>query len=136
MEKSDYSCIIIRSGVRSVFHKRGVADLHRLYHESPEMLEGVDVLDKVVGKGAAALMVAGKIARLQTPVISEPALRLLLDAGIEVEYGEKVPYIINRRGDGMCPLEQRCKDTDDISQLIGIIDGFVRDIGKQIHKHI
>lgn len=127
----NFSCAIIRDDEMFFYHKKGIADLYQVFHETPQILEGAEVLDRIVGKGAATLMVAGKIARLQTPVISEPAFKLLQNAGIEVEYTEKVPYIINRRGDGMCPLEQRCKDTDNISQLLSIIDGFIADMRKK-----
>ena len=42
-----------------IFRERGVADLFRLLREEPQLLRGAFIADKVVGKGAAALMVLG-----------------------------------------------------------------------------
>ena len=80
-----------------IFRERGVADLFRLLREEPQLLRGAFIADKVVGKGAAALM-----------VVSRPALELLAGAGIAVEYTVVVPGIMNRAGTGTCPVEQLC----------------------------
>ena len=39
-----------------IFRERGVADLFRLLREEPQLLRGAFIADKVVGKGAAALV--------------------------------------------------------------------------------
>ncbi len=51
-----------------IFRERGVADLFRLQHEEPQLLRGAFIADKVVGKGAAALMtqMAAAAASVQT----------------------------------------------------------------------
>ena len=50
------SCVL-RNGEIYTFERRGVEDLYDLLREQPGLLLGADVADKVVGKGAAALMV-------------------------------------------------------------------------------
>ena len=50
------SCVIRNGETMRSFHERGVSDLWRLLHEEPELLRGAFIADKVVGKGAAALM--------------------------------------------------------------------------------
>ena len=37
--------------------------------------------------------------------ISKPALEYLASAGVSADYDTLVEYIINRAGDGMCPME-------------------------------
>lgn len=53
-----------------IFRERGVADLFRLLHEEPQLLRGAFIADKVVGKGAAALMVLGGVEGLFADVVS------------------------------------------------------------------
>lgn len=84
-----------------IFRERGVADLFRLLREEPQLLRGAFIADKVVGKGAAALMVLGGVEGLFADVVSRPALELLAGAGIAVEYTVVVPGIMNRAGTGM-----------------------------------
>ena len=91
-----------------IFRERGVADLFRLLREEPQLLRGAFIADKVVGKGAAALMVLGGVEGLFADVVSRPALELLAGAGIAVEYTVVVPGIMNRAGTGTCPVEQLC----------------------------
>lgn len=57
-----------------IFRERGVADLFRLLHEEPQLLRGAFIADKVVGKGAAALMVLGGVEGLFADVVSRPCV--------------------------------------------------------------
>ena len=57
------SCVL-RNGEIYTFERRGVEDLYDLLREQPGLLLGADVADKVVGKGAAALMVLGRVRRV------------------------------------------------------------------------
>lgn len=105
--------------------ERGVKDLFRILNESPEVLKGAFVADKVVGKGAAVLMVKGGVARVYTDVISRPALETFRRYGVEVAYGTLTDNIINRRGDGICPVESLCMglDIDDsLAQIARFIE--------------
>lgn len=52
-----HSCAISNGTVTRTFDQRGVADLYDLYVNEPSFLYGAEMADKVVGRGAAALMV-------------------------------------------------------------------------------
>ena len=78
------SCVVRNGDTIRIFRERGVRDLWRLLHEEPELLDGAFVADKVVGKGAAALMAAGRVRELFADVVSHAALELLNGAGIPV----------------------------------------------------
>ena len=80
----DYSCIISNGDRVYKGVKRGVADLFGLLQEDASLLDGADVIDKVIGKGAAALLITGKVSRVFTPLISEGALRMLKSAGYNI----------------------------------------------------
>lgn len=89
LHEGGYSLVLQKDGKIHTFSERGVADLYRLRSENPELLQGAFLADKVVGKGAAALMILGGVAELHADVISEPALSLLAESPVRVSYGEK-----------------------------------------------
>lgn len=91
------SCVVRNGDTIRIFRERGVRDLWRLLHEEPELLDGAFVADKVVGKGAAALMAAGRVRELFADVVSHAALELLNGAGIPVSY---TPAADRRVSDG------------------------------------
>lgn len=106
------SCVL-RNGEIYTFERRGVEDLYALLREQPGLLLGADVADKVVGKGAAALMVLGRVRRVYADVLSEPA------------YGRLVSAIRNRAGNGWCPVETLCRDKETAEECLPLIAGFV-----------
>jgi hypothetical protein len=92
------------------------------------LLEGATIADKVIGKGAAALMIAGGVTMVYADVISEPAMELFKQHSIKVEYDKKVANIINRRGDGICPVEERCTECNTIEECLVKIEEFVKSM--------
>ena len=128
LDKNNYSCIVCNNDQIRTFEKKGVMDLYELYHNDFEFLKGAYVVDKIVGKGAASLLVKGQIEELWTRVISKSALDLLQMYNVKVGYMELVPYIINREGTGGCPLELLCGNINDVETLMPIIDKFVKSI--------
>lgn len=125
------SCVIVRGDSVTVCHGRGVSDLYRIYTTQPESLSGAFVADKVIGKGAAALMIAGGVAGVYTDLISDPALELFRSVGIEPEFARCVPNIINRNGDGICPVETLCRDCVSASACIPLIADFIEKINQK-----
>ena len=102
--------------------------MYGLLTEHSDWLRGASVADKVVGKGAAALLILGGVRELFAGVISTPALGLLEDSGISFRFAEKVPYIINRKGDGLCPVETLCKDCKTAAECLPFIQGFINKL--------
>lgn len=122
------SCVIAKGCGQVVYRERGVKDLFRLLKERPEELSGAFVADKVVGKGAAALMVSGGVKEVYAGVISQAALRLLEDAGVKVEMEHCVPHIINRSGTGICPVETLCGDSVTAEECLPLIENFMKSL--------
>ncbi len=121
------SLVLARSGSKSVegYSGRGVSDLYRLLTEQPSTLRGAVAADKVVGKGAAALMVLGGVRELYAEVICEPARVLLEQHGVYVLYGRCVPEIRNRTNTGLCPVEACCADCTTAEECLVRIREFM-----------
>lgn len=122
------SCVV-RNGDRiRLFRERGVRDLYRLLKEEPDLLRGAFIADKVVGKGAAALIILGGASELFADVVSHPALELLNRYGIKVSYTLAVPHIINRTRTDRCPLETRCLDLYSPEECLVQIEDFMQTL--------
>lgn len=123
---SDDLTLVLKSddGTIHRFTQRGVKDLLTLVTESPETLKGALIADKAVGKAAAACMVVGGVKHVHADVMSEPALALLQHHGVEAEYGTLVDHIINRTGDGWCPMERLSRDESDPTVIIQKVKEF------------
>ena len=124
LHDGNYSCVIRKDEIRT-FSQRGVADLYTLLKEEPSFLDGASVADKVIGKGAAALMILGKVGHIYTDVISSPALSLLCEAGVDTKFGQTVPVIQNRTQSDWCPLERICYQETSAEDILPLIEGFI-----------
>lgn len=103
-----HHALVVGNGGIHTFDGRGVSDLYRLLSSHPTILQGAMIADKVVGKGAAALMVLAKVKQVYADVVSQKAIDLLQQHHIPTTYTTRVPYIMNQAGTAMCPLEMRC----------------------------
>ena len=74
---------------------------------------GASAADKVVGRAAAFLYVLLGVKALYAAVLSEPAAEVLRTHGISVSYGRLAARIVNRAGDGLCPMESAVMGEDD-----------------------
>lgn len=112
---NDNHTIVIYKNDASVFvsDDRGVAPLMKLLKEDKSQLIDSIVVDKVIGKAAALLMVFAGVKEVFTPTISSPAVEVFKNHDIKITFDSEVDRIINRKGDGLCPMETLCLDIDN-----------------------
>lgn len=120
--------VIDRHGQVHTYGSRGVADLYGIVTSGSDVLAEADLADKVVGKGAAALMVLGGIRSLHADVISRPALEMLHAAAIKVDFTKLVDGIINRAGTGPCPVETLCRPLSSPDDCLKAIASFLSTV--------
>lgn len=114
------TCVIKCGESFHKFTERGIMPFMTLIENGTD-LKGAAAADKVVGKAAALLMQKCAIGAVYAAVISEPAEKVLKDAGIEYEYGALVERIVNRRGDGLCPMESAVLDITDADEAYSVL---------------
>lgn len=124
--RSGNHSLVVANGDVCTFDGRGVSDLYSLFKEDSGFLKGASIVDKVVGKAAAALMILAEIKEVHTDVISQLALDLFAGSGISVGYVTVVPHIINRTQTGWCPLETRCHDCLTPQDCLCRIEEFIK----------
>ena len=115
-----YTCVVLMDGAEYLFHERGVKPLLSLL-ETGRSFVGAVAADKTVGAGAAHLYVLLGVSAVWANVISESAMAILEKNEIAVSFGDRVPHIINRQGNGVCPIElavANAKSSQDAYALI------------------
>ncbi len=112
LELGGYTCVITDGNTVLTSTQRGVKPLVQ-FLESGRDFSGFSAADKVVGRATAYLYVLLGVKNLYAQVISRPALAVLQGNGIDTRYGNLVPNIINRKGDGICPFEAAVMDITD-----------------------
>ncbi|MDL2252690.1 DUF1893 domain-containing protein [Ruminococcaceae bacterium OttesenSCG-928-I18] len=134
IRKGEYTCILIK-GDQVVYRGegRGVAPIRRLYEDTngKKMLQGSILVDKIIGKAAAVLLVLGQVARAHAQTISGEAVRYLEKQGIPFTFEKQVDYIQNRDGDGLCPIEQSVLGIDDPAQAYQAITETIDQLMKK-----
>lgn len=127
LDELDCSCVIIgREGSVMSCNRRGIIDLFDLLKNNPRQLDGAVIADKVVGKGAAALMVSGHVAAVYSRVMSREALSLLSREGVKTICDDVVAEIVNRAGTGRCPVETLCLHCSTAAECLPLIESFIR----------
>ena len=116
----DYTCVLCKGDVIKHSKLRGVKPLIDFY-DSDHSFSDFSAADRVVGAGAAYLYVLLGVKTVWAAVISENAVNILRINGIEVTFENIVPAIINRSGDGLCPIEQAVKNVSSASQALEAI---------------
>lgn len=107
---------------------RGIKPIYDAYKENKDQFKAGSVADRVIGKAAAMFLLEGGIKHLYTDLISDTAYDLLASHGIQVDYSKKVPMILNRSGDDLCPMEKLSSKSEDLQELILNIEEFFSNI--------
>ena len=89
LAEGGYTCVAVKNGSTCFSTERGVRPLLE-WLEQPE----------------------APLREVYAAVISEPAACVFRSHGIPYKAGGLVPRIVNRRKDGLCPMESRVMDID------------------------
>jgi len=126
------AAIIVRNGrIVRTLEGRGVKPLLDALAEDPDVFAGAEVIDRIVGRAAAAIYVYGRAARVVSPVMSEGAVAMLSAHGTAYEAGEVVPFIVNRAGTGCCPMDAATQDMSDPAEIVRKLVEQVEQEGKE-----
>jgi len=91
------------------------------FHLVPRILNNFNDSDYTaalgIGKLAGSLLAVGGVKAIYADVMSEYAIPVMDQFNIEYEYKTKVPYIINKDKTGMCPMENKFKDVENIQSI-------------------
>jgi len=126
----EYTCVLVKDDVCYHSFERGVKPLLNWVKEKKNFT-GFSAVDKVVGKAAAFLYALLKIECVYAKTISKPALEVLKEHKINVEYDVLTDAIINRAGTGFCPMETAVRDIFDKEKALEAICKKTEELQKQ-----
>ena len=126
---SEYTLVLCNGDKLYTSRKRGVAPMLEFIDTETD-LKGFSAADKVIGKAAAMLFVHAGVTEVHADVISNSAADFLYVKGIPFTYNLLVENIINRTGDGICPMEQVTSKLNDTNEAIIAIKKRLEELRK------
>lgn len=129
LENGGYTCVLRQGDALLTSRLRGVAPLLG-WLDAGTVAPGFAAADKVVGRATAYLYCLMGATAVYAGVISDGALEVLSQNGIRVQWGQRVPYIRNRSGDGMCPMEAATADAHTPQQALAAIRAKLQQLKK------
>lgn len=129
LKSGNYTCVLCKGEQIYTSDKRGVAPLLEFIDNGTD-LRGFSAADKVIGKAAAMLFCHVGVAEVHTDVISKSAADYFSVKGVPFTYRKLTDYIINRNGDGICPMEQVTADIFDTEEAIRAIKKRLAELRK------
>ncbi len=126
-------CVILNHG-KIIHHRkgRGISPLMMIYRGCQHgILEDSTIVDKVIGRAAAAIAINGKAKHVHGEVMSEDAAQFLKRHGITASHTLLVPKILNRKRDGLCPMEQTVQGIEDPEKAFEALKHKISSFRKQ-----
>ena len=121
------TCVTVKNNkVTSTGTPQGISYIIDLYEKGE--LKDVFIADKIVGKAAAMIFTLGGIKACYGENVSESAIEWMKNHNIDLEYKNSAPYIKNRAGDGMCPMEETVLNINDETEALTQLKNKVNEL--------
>ena len=125
-QTNEFTFVIVRNARVIVTGTRdGIGELLQVVAAQGDALHGAALADKIVGKAVAMVAIYAGMTAIYTPLGSELAEQTLQAHHVAFQADKIVPRIQNKRGDGLCPMEQLTLDLDDPSDAVQALSAFV-----------
>lgn len=131
LNKEHCTCVLCRGDDKHIATHRGVKPLLD-WLDSGADFNGFSAADKVVGNAAAFLYVLLGVKAVYARVMSVAAARTLKDNAIEFKCDEIAEGIINRSGDGNCPMEESVKGITDPAKALEAVRAKLKELTQGI----
>ena len=125
-----HTCVVCHGEDILTDDRRGVRPLLEFLEQRQDW-SSFCAADKVVGKAAAFLYQLMGIRALYAQVVSEPAAKVLQEAGIALTYGTLVPAIRNRTNTGFCPMETAVWEITDPKDALPVLKTTLENLTKK-----
>ncbi len=121
------TCVLVKENkIISAESPKGIYYIIDLYEKG--LLKDAYVADTIIGKAAAMIFSLGGVKGCYGQTTSEGALNWLNEHNISVNYSELTPSIQNRKGDGICPMEETVKDIFDEEEALIALKNKVNEL--------
>ncbi len=124
------TCVLCRGERVYRSEKTGIAPMMDLLDSGAE-LSGFCAADRIVGRAAAMLFVLADVREVYAEVITDGAVQILNENGIACSWQTRAEMIVNRRGDGPCPMEKAVAGTADPQKARALIRKIMESLTKR-----
>ncbi len=133
--ENGYSCAVFKEN-KLVFSSKesGIKPLLQIISTNTDVL-GCKAFDKIVGRAAAMLYVYMGVAGVFANVMSEGAKEVLRANGVSVEYKTLAKKIINRKGDGICPMEAAVEGISTPEKALAAIEIKLTELKQNVKEN-
>lgn len=130
---SEVGCafVLLKDDMEPVYSSEiGLKPIMVILRQDKLGLENGVIADKVIGKAAALMLVLSKAQAVHGVVMSQAAVKVLDENGINYSYDTLVPFIENRTKTGMCPLEKCVTEISDPVAAFDEIESTIAELMK------
>lgn len=123
------TCVVAKKNkVISKASPHGIAYIIDLYEKGE--LCGAFVADTIIGKAAAMVFTLAGVKSCYGKVVSDGAVEWLNSHGVDVSFTTKVSAIQNRKGDGICPMEETVADINNEKEAVEALKNKIKSLSK------
>lgn len=109
LDSGEFTCVLCKDDLLYTSKLKGIAPMIKFIDENVA-LEGFSAADIIVGKAAALLFIKAGVKSVFAKTMSVAATEVFNSFNIQYSYNVLTEYIINRKGDGLCPMEIAVSD--------------------------
>ena len=109
-------------------YESGIKPVIDRLNERIDYFMGLEVADKIIGKASAMLLTLSGVKSIDCMILSASGKEILDKYHIEYHYEQLVGYIINRKKDGMCPMEKTVESINDLKQAYEALNIKVKEL--------
>lgn len=120
LKSGEFTCVLCKGDISYKSAQRGVLPLVMML-DSGKKLNGFCAADKVVGKAAAFLYVLLGVSEVYAPIMSKTAVGVFKRYGVAFYCDTLTDVIINRKKDGVCPMEKAVTSISDPNEALTAI---------------
>ena len=122
VKKEGTSAVLLRNG--EIIHRadgRGVRPLIDVAKTNPSLYKNALVVDRLIGKAAAMILVRGGVQAAYALTMSRAGEEYLKQHGVSVKADRVIDLISNRDNTGICPMERSVMHTEDPEEGYAIL---------------
>lgn len=113
----NYTCVLCKEQTVYTSTKNGISPILD-FIDSKTDLNNFSAADKIVGKAAAMLFIIAGVSEIYAEVMSNSAVEILKKYNIAFSYKVLTDKIINRKGNGICPMEETVAEINNMSAAL------------------
>lgn len=115
--KSASLIVLYSNGECKEYFQNRIKDIKEILKNDKNALKGAVIADKVIGKVAGSILTVSGVSEIYADVMSKYAVPVLEKYNIKYEYKNLTEYVQNNDKNGMCPMENKYKDEEDINKI-------------------